>query len=148
MAGAVIGALRVILGADSAALEKDLKGAQQSLDKFAANVAHAGRVAAAGFALAAAGLSVAIKGTINEADKLFKMSQKFGIPIEELSALKHAADLSGVSLESLGKALAKLLHFLVCHMAVSSNHSTQPCLFSGHGEPGAGVWRTTKPPFP
>jgi ribosomal protein L12E/L44/L45/RPP1/RPP2 len=105
---AVIGALQVLIGADTAELETGLKKAQASLDKFGASVANAGRIAAAGFVLAAAALSVAIKGTINEADKLYKASQSFGVPIEELSALKHAADLSGVSLESLGKGLAKL----------------------------------------
>lgn len=105
---AVIGALQVLVGADTAEMETGLKKAQKSLQDFSNKVSEAGRLAAAGFVLATAALSVAIKGTINEADKLYKMSQSFGVPIEELSALKHAADLSGVSLESLGKALAKL----------------------------------------
>lgn len=105
---AVIGALRVLIGADSAEMETGLKKAQASLDKFGSNVKAAGQAMAVSLGLAFVGLAVAIKGQINEADKLFKMSQKFGVPIEELSALKHAADLSGVSLESLGKSLGKL----------------------------------------
>lgn len=108
MAGSVIGALRVVLGADSAALDKGLKDAQGSLQNFANKVGEAGRLAAAGFVIATAALAVAIKGTINEADKLYKMSQSFGVPIEELSKLKYAADLSGVSLEALGKSVGKL----------------------------------------
>lgn len=108
MAGAVIGALRVVLGADSAALDKGLKDAQGSLDKFTAHVSQAGRLAAAGFVLAAAGLSVAIKGTLQEADKLGKLAQSVGVPVEELSKLKHAADLSGVGIDDLGKSMGKL----------------------------------------
>lgn len=102
---AVIGALQVLVGADTAEMETGLKKAQKSLQDFSNKVSQAGRLAAAGFVLATAALSVAIKGTINEADKLYKMSQSFGVPIEELSKLKHAADLSGVSLEALGKSL-------------------------------------------
>lgn len=105
---AVIGALQVLVGADTAEMETGLKKAQNSLENFSRKVSEAGRLAAAGFVIATAALAVAIKGTINEADKLYKMSQSFGVPIEELSKLKHAADLSGVSIESLGKAMARL----------------------------------------
>lgn len=107
-ANAVIGALRVILGADSAALEKGLKDAQGSLDKFAANVNKSGVAMAAALTTALLGIGLAVKGAINEADKLGKMAQSVGVPVEELSRLKHAADLSGVSLESLGKGFGRL----------------------------------------
>lgn len=109
MAGnAVIGALRVVLGADTAALEKGLKDAQGSLASFGGAAGKA--LAAAGVAIAAAatGIAVAIKGSINEADKLSKFSQSIGIPIEELSKLKYAADLSDVGVEALGKSMGKL----------------------------------------
>jgi hypothetical protein len=53
-------------------------------------------------------LGVAVKSAIDDADKLGKMAQKVGLPVEELSKLKHAADLSGVSLESLGTSMGKL----------------------------------------
>jgi hypothetical protein len=55
-----------------------------------------------------AAVAAAFKGAINEADKLSKAAQKLGIPIEELSKLKYAADLSGVSFESLSTAVGKL----------------------------------------
>lgn len=109
MAGnAVIGALRVVLGADTAALEKGLKDARGSLAAFGQTAGTA--LAAAGVALSAAavGLGAAIKSSINQADELSKMAQKIGVPIEQLSALKYAADLSGVSLEALQKGLGKL----------------------------------------
>lgn len=107
-ANAVIGALRVILGADTAALEKGLKQAQSSLDKFGENVARTGLAMGAALATALAGVGLAVKGAINEADKLGKMAQSVGVPVEELSRLKHAADLSGVSIESLGKGFGRL----------------------------------------
>jgi hypothetical protein len=114
MAGnAVIGALRVVLGADTAALDKGLSNAQKTLANFANQAKVAGAVAAGALAGAIGGLAVSIKSTVDQADKLGKMSQKIGIPVEELSALKHAADLSDVSIESLGKAVGKLSKTMV-----------------------------------
>lgn len=112
MAGeAVIGALRVVIGADSAALDKGLDQAQTRMSTFASAMkkVDVGLAALAGAAVAA-GLAVAtgVKQAIDRADELAKASQKWGVPIEQLSALKHAADLSGVSFESLGTSLSKL----------------------------------------
>lgn len=108
MAAATIGALRVVLGADTAQFEDGLRHAQSRLSAFGSNVAKAG--AALGVALAAAGaaIGVAVKHAVDEADKLGKTAQKIGIPVEELSRLKHAADLSDVSLEALGKSVGIL----------------------------------------
>lgn len=113
--GAIIGALRVILGADTAAFETGLNNAQSKLGVFGANMGKIGAGLAVGLAGAAvavgavgAAVSVAVKGAIDDADKLGKMAQSFGIPVEELSRLKHAADLSGVGVEELGKSVGKL----------------------------------------
>ncbi len=108
MANSVIGALRVTLGIDSAQFTSGLKKGQTGLDKFA-SAAKAGfaAVAVAGAAMAAA-LVVGMRNTINSADDMAKAAQKFGIPVEELSRLKHAADLSGVGLETLGKGVQRL----------------------------------------
>jgi phage-related minor tail protein len=57
---------------------------------------------------ATAGLVSAIKGELDSADEMSKAAQKFGVPIESLSKLKHAADMSGVSFETLGTGLRKL----------------------------------------
>jgi TP901 family phage tail tape measure protein len=56
----------------------------------------------------AGALAVAMKGVINEADKMAKMAQAIGVPIDELSRLKHAADLAGIDLDTLGKAVKRL----------------------------------------
>lgn len=110
---AVIGALRVVLGADSAALEKGFKDARDSAGKFASGLSSTLKVATAAMASAAGVMAIAIKGALNEADDLGKMAQKIGVPIEELSGLKYAADLSGVSIESLEKGLGRLSRNLV-----------------------------------
>ena len=49
-----------------------------------------------------------VKGAIDAADELGKMSQKTGIATEELSKLKYAAGLSDVSTEALAKGLKGL----------------------------------------
>lgn len=105
---AVVGALRVVLGADTASLEKGLKNAQSSLSKFATSAKIAGAAIAGAMAGIVGGVAVAMKNTIEQADKMGKMAQSFGVPVEELSKLKHAADLSDVSVESLGKAMGRL----------------------------------------
>lgn len=110
---AIIGALRVVLGADTAQFEAGLKAAHKQLSAFGAGVSKAGAVAFAAFATAGVAVGVAVKGAINEADKLGKMAQSVGVPVEQLSGLAHAADLSGVSIESLGKGLGKLSRNMV-----------------------------------
>jgi hypothetical protein len=104
----IIGAVRVVLGADTAAFEKGLGGAAKRMEQFKKDMALAGVAIGAAVTSAAIGLGVAIKRSIDEADKLGKMAQAFGVPVEELSKLKHAADLSDVSLEQLGTALGRL----------------------------------------
>lgn len=112
-ANAVIGALRVVLGADTAALEKGLKDARGSLSDFGKT---AGTVlAAAGAAMAAGmtGLGLAVRSQIKNFDDLAKTSQKIGVPVEELSALRHAAELAAVPSEALTKGLGKLARSVV-----------------------------------
>ncbi|WP_444452573.1 phage tail tape measure protein [Rhodobacter capsulatus] len=61
-----------------------------------------------GLTAASTGIALAIKGQLDAADDLSKMSQKFGISIEDLSRLGYAADLSGVSMDSMAASLKKL----------------------------------------
>lgn len=109
MAGeSVVGALRVILGMDTAQYEDKLKKADKSTSDFAKSAKVLGAAIGASIAAAGTGIAIAVKSAINEADKLGKMAQAFGIPVEQLSALKHAADLSDVSLEQLGTGVGRL----------------------------------------
>ena len=108
MASAVIGALRVNLGIDTAAFSDGLKKAESGLKKFGAMVQKGLVAGAAAAGAAMTGLGVAVKSTINAADDMAKSAQRFGIPIEELSRLKYAADLSGVSFNELGTGVRRL----------------------------------------
>lgn len=121
MADSVIGALRVLLGVDTAAFSTGLDGASKSLDKFSKEISSglgkAASVAAIAFTTAATGIGVAVKASINSMDELSKLSQKIGIPVEKLSALKLAAELSDVSIEALGKSMSKLATAMVAAAA-------------------------------
>lgn len=111
MANAIIGALRVSLGLDSAEFSKGLSGAQSKLSDFDKRMRNiGGKIAAVGAAIsvAGAGIALAVRGQLDAADEMSKASQKFGVPIETLSKLKYAADLSDVSLETLGKSFGRL----------------------------------------
>lgn len=109
MAGsALIGALRVSLGLDTAQFEAGLKRSQASLDKFGKLAGTAFQVAAAGAIAAGAAMGFAVKGAIDHADALSKSAQKAGVTTEALSRLAYAADFSDVSLEGLTGGLAKL----------------------------------------
>lgn len=105
---AVIGALRVDLGLNSAQFQSGLKAAQSNLASF-------GKIAAVGFAAAAtaavaAGAAFAVMGkrAIDSADNLSKTAQKAGLTTEALSRLNYAAGYSDVALEQLSGGLQKL----------------------------------------
>ena len=54
------------------------------------------------------GFTELISKSIESAEQLYKMSQKVGVSVESLSKLQYAAELSEISLDSLGKGLKKL----------------------------------------
>ncbi|WIG51007.1 MAG: hypothetical protein OJF48_001924 [Afipia sp.] len=109
----VIGALRVVLGADTAALDTGLKRSQANVSDFADAVVKGMKIAAATVATAAGAMALAVQSGLNQADKMGKAAQKMGIPVEELSKLQHAANLSDVSLDQLGTGVGKLSKNLV-----------------------------------
>lgn len=105
---AVIGALRVVLGADSAQLEDGFKKAQKSADDFGKGLALAAAAVGTAIAAMATALGIGIKHTIDQADALGKTAQKIGVPVEELSKLRLAAELSGVGMDALSTSIGKL----------------------------------------
>lgn len=105
---AVIGALRVNLALDSAAFQNGIRQAQADAGRFGAALKSGIAVAAAGAAAALVGLAAAVKGDIDVFDDMSKAASKIGVPIDRLSELKYAADLSGVSMEGLQTALGRL----------------------------------------
>lgn len=104
----VIGALRVVLGLDTASFETSAKAAQSRAKALGASIKSGLMIAAAAAVAAGGTVAMAVKGVIDEADDMSKAASKIGVPIEELSRLKYAADLSGVSFEGLQTAVGKL----------------------------------------
>lgn len=103
---ALIGALRVSLGLDTAQYSKGFKTAATDMERFRRLAVRAG--AAIGTALSGVAIGAAIRGAVNHADALSKAAQKAGVAVQALSRLEYAAKLSDVSLESLTGGLQKL----------------------------------------
>jgi hypothetical protein len=104
MANSVIGALRVNLGLDSAQFQQGMGRAQNSMR----GMVTVARAAAAALAAVAVGVGAAVRGQLRDIDDMAKAAQRIGIPVEELSRLRHAADLSAVSASSLETAMQRL----------------------------------------
>jgi len=115
MSNAVIGALRVNLGLDSAQFTTGVRKSQKEADTFATRLQASFKKVAVGFAAVGAAASamaavaaVPIKKSIDAMDDLSKAAQKVGSSAEDLAKLRFAADLSGVSAEGLEKGLTRL----------------------------------------
>lgn len=104
MAQAVIGALRVNLGMNSAQFSKGLKKADSGLKRFA----NAAKIGLAAVSAAAGVVSVAIMRVADDADHMAKTAVQIGVSVEELSRLRHAADLSGVGMNELANGMKRL----------------------------------------
>jgi hypothetical protein len=105
MAGSVIGALRVNLGLDSAQFVKGAKQAETTLQKMSLKMVAVGAAITAAIGGAVIEFAKLTRETINVADEISKAAVKIGISTEELSRLRYAADLSGLSFEQLQKGL-------------------------------------------
>ncbi len=82
---------------------------QANLSKAQAGVATLGaRFGSIGLAISSALAGVSLKGAIDAGDELNKLSQKTGIAVESLSALKFAGALTDVSIEDLATGIRKL----------------------------------------
>lgn len=113
MTDSVIGALRVVLGADTAALDKGLSDSQIKLAAFAGAVGGIAAGMAGEFLKAAKSIGSSITDVIDSADKLNKLSQQTGMTTEELSKLSYAAGLADVPMEALTKSVTKLSKAMV-----------------------------------
>lgn len=112
---AVIGALRVVLGTDTAQFEDGLKSAHDGLKSFAKGAAEvaAGVELAHIFEKAVEAIGEFVKKGIEAADQMGKMSQRIGVPVESLGALTAAANLSDVSVEGLGQSMSRLARNMI-----------------------------------
>lgn len=108
-----LGSLVVELSANMAKFQSDMGRAAHVAEQNMEKINKAAEMAKRGLELLGIGLGIRefaemIKGTLEAADNLGKMSQKVGMSVEALSSLKYSADLSDISLEQLGIGLTKL----------------------------------------
>lgn len=107
-ASAVIGALRVNLGLNSAGFRSGLDQSQGRLSRFGSFAKGAFLAVGAAAIGAAAAMGAVVKSAINTADEISKMSQRVGVSVENLSRLAYAGSLADVSLDTLGTSFSKL----------------------------------------
>jgi hypothetical protein len=104
----MLGSLLVSLGMESAQFKRGMKDAKSEVTAFS-KFAKVGMAAVAAGATAAAGaFALMVRQSINVADQISKAAQSIGIGTEELSRLRYAADLSGVSFEQLQTGVGRL----------------------------------------
>lgn len=105
---AVIGSLRANLGLDTARFDAGLSKSKTSMASWGRGIKQIAIVGLAAITAAAAGMAVAIRSSIDEADRIGKLSQSLGVSVGELSTLKFAAGLAGVEFETLATSVRKL----------------------------------------
>lgn len=107
-ASSILGALKIILGADVSGLQKGLGAAASGVSAFGKTIAGAVGYLTPSINNVVNALGGQIKAAIDTADKTNKLAQSAGLTTEEFSKLKYASELSDVSTESLGKSMSKL----------------------------------------
>ena len=105
---AVIGALRVDLGLNSAEFQAGLKAAAGGLGNFAKTAGIGLAAVATAAAAAGTALGIAVKGAIDHADSMGEMAQQVGVSVEALTSLGYAAKMSGSDTETLATGLRKV----------------------------------------
>jgi hypothetical protein len=104
MASSVIGSLRVNLGLNSAAFSSGLKKSESSVKAFAKGAA----IGFAALTAVATSAFASVISTAKDADKSIKMARGLGTSVENFSALSHAADMSGASVETLAQGMRRV----------------------------------------
>lgn len=105
----IIGSLRIALGLDSAQFQAGVANANKSLDGMAKRAAEFGTK----FGLAVTGATAAfgafLKMTANSAAATGDVAERFGIAVESLQELRHAAEMSGVGVQNFDMAFRRFL---------------------------------------
>jgi len=110
MLGADNNALLVRMAVDGGQLKQQLDQARRSISGFAGSVRGQLGGLFAGLTVGAAGAFFAAitKNALEAADSMGDLASAVGIPVETLSKFKLAADVSGASLDTLGKGIKEL----------------------------------------
>ena len=110
---ATIGRLKAVLTADTGPFRKNMLGARKDLRKFSSSIGAAAKTVAKYAASLAAlvgagGLGMMVKSQFALMDSVGKVSDKLGIATEDLLALRHAAELTGVQAKTFDMALQRM----------------------------------------
>jgi hypothetical protein len=98
--------LDIVINAKNNA-EKELKSLGKSLEANKATIQKTTAVATAAFAGLTAAIGMSVKQYANAGDQVQKMALRTGMSTTALSELKHAAELSGTSLEKIEYATTR-----------------------------------------
>lgn len=103
------GSLVVKFSADLAELQKDVRRVSTMMQRdFSAAQKRIGNILGAiGIGVSGNAFASLIKSAVDAQDQIYKLSQRVGVGVESLSALKYAGELSDVSIEDLAGSLAK-----------------------------------------
>ena len=96
--------------------EAEMRRIEQSVEAASRRLDSIGRqMQIVGGAISVAGAAAlgAIRSQLNAADEMGKAAQRLGLPVEALSQLRYAAELSGVSVGSLDTAIQRLSQRMV-----------------------------------
>lgn len=108
----MVGDLVVNLGVNSRSFTSGLNAARGTLGSFSGSVGSVLKTVT-GLGIGLLGVGTAVKGmtevgqAFGDIDRIAKSAQSFGVTTEEMVGLEHAASLSGVSAETLAKAMQK-----------------------------------------
>lgn len=92
-----------------ASVKRNMAGLQQQASGLTDGLgATAARLGTVGAALTAAFAGASLKGAIDMGDKLDDLSEKTGIAVRELSALRYAGEVTGTPLDALATGIRKL----------------------------------------
>lgn len=96
------------IGGYTEPLDRAQRRTRSTSDSISRDMRRVGLAVAAAGAAAVAGTAVLIKSQINLADELGKTAERLGSTTEELSALRYAAEVTGVESNTLDMALQRM----------------------------------------
>lgn len=112
-----VGELFVSLGLSTASFAKSINDVTKltagSAKEIERSLKIVGNTVVAMSTGAVTALGYLVKKQIDVADAALKMSQKFGVSVEALTGLGHAADLAGIDTQTLGAGLKNLTKWMV-----------------------------------
>lgn len=109
----IAGQLEIQLMANIARLQEDMNKAQSTVDRAMGGIRRSAdmavkALAALGVGLSAAALTGFIRGAIDAADEMSKLSQKIGVGVESVAGLQLAFRQSGISAGTLQSSMSRL----------------------------------------